>query len=88
MSPGQIFAVDSEKIKKAYQLSFKRDFYCIQIHDTEIACSGVLFNNVYETPFIIPTDKDIQKLDYTLENLVEEFNLDETAQNDMLQSFL
>lgn len=88
LSPGQVFTVDSEKIKEAYQLSFARDFYCIQTHDTEMACNGVLFNNVYETPFVIPTDRDIRKLDFILENLVEEFNLDETAQYDMLQSFL
>ena len=88
LSPGQVFTVDSEKIKEAYQLSFTRDFYCIQTHDTEIACNGVLFNNVYETPFVIPTERDIRKLDFILDNLVEEFDVDETAQYDMLQSFL
>ena len=83
-----MFTVDSEKIKEAYQLSFTRDFYCIQTHDTEISCNGVLFNNIYETPFVNPTEKDIQKLNFILENLVEEFELAETAQYDMLQSFL
>lgn len=88
LSPGQVFTVDSEKIKEAYQLSFSRDFYCIQTHDTEIACNGVLFNNVYETPFVTPTDRDSQKLNFILSNLIEEFELEETAQYDMLQSFL
>jgi len=88
LSPGQVFTVDSEKIKEAYQLSFTRDFYCIQTHDTEIACNGVLFNNVYETPFVAPSKKDAQKLNFILENLIEEFELEETAQYDMLQSFL
>ncbi len=88
LSPGQIFTVDSEKIKEAYQLSFTRDFYCIQTHDTEIACNGVLFNNVYETPFVSPSNKDTNKLNFILENLIEEFELKETAQYDMLQSFL
>ncbi|WP_435261038.1 helix-turn-helix domain-containing protein [Tenacibaculum sp. nBUS_03] len=88
LSPGQVFTVDSEKIKEAYQLSFSRDFYCIQTHDTEIACNGVLFNNVYETPFVSPTHKDTQKLSFILSNLIEEFELEETAQYDMLQSFL
>lgn len=88
LSPGQIFTVDSEKIKEAYQLSFTRDFYCIQTHDTEIACNGVLFNNVYKTPFVAPSEKDTNKLSFILENLIEEFELEETAQYDMLQSFL
>ena len=88
LSPGQVFSVDSEKIKEAYQISFVRDFYCIQTHDAEIACNGVLFNNIYETPFVKPCKKDIQKLSFILENLIEEFKLKETAQYDMLQSYL
>ncbi|CAM1369646.1 Transcriptional regulator, AraC family [Tenacibaculum sediminilitoris] len=88
LSPGQVFSVDSEKIKEAYQLSFTRDFYCIQTHDAEVSCNGVLFNNIYETPFVVPSEKETQKLDFILQNLTEEFELEETAQYDMLQSLL
>lgn len=88
LSPGQVFSVDSEKIKEAYQLSFTRDFYCIQTHDTEVSCNGVLFNNIYETPFVVPSGKEVSKLDFILQNLIEEFELEETAQYDMLQSLL
>lgn len=86
--PGQVFTVDSEEIKEAYRLSFVRDFYCIQTHDKEISCNGVLFNNIYETPFIQLEDKDIKKLDFILSELIEEFKEDEAAQYDMLQSYL
>ncbi|WP_422089772.1 helix-turn-helix domain-containing protein [Tenacibaculum ovolyticum] len=88
LSPGQIFSVDSEKIKEAYQLSFVQDFYCIQAHDAEVACNGVLFNNIYETPFVKPCEKDIQKLSFIIESLVDEFENTETAQYDMLQAYL
>ena len=88
LSPGQVFTVDSEKIKEAYQISFVRDFYCIQTHDAEIACNGILFNNIYETPFVKPCQNDIKKLNFILENLIEEFKLNETAQYDMLQAYL
>jgi len=88
LSPGQVFSVDSEKIKEAYKISFVRDFYCIQTHDAAVACNGVLFNNIYETPFVKPCKKDIVKLDFILENLIEEFQQDETAQYDMLQAYL
>ncbi|TVZ56442.1 transcriptional regulator, AraC family [Lutibacter sp. Hel_I_33_5] len=88
LSPGQVFSVDSEKIKTAYKLSFVRDFYCIQTHDKEVACNGVLFNNIYETPFVKPCAKDTEKLNFILESLIEEFQQNETAQYDMLQSYL
>lgn len=88
LSPGQVFTVDSEQIKTAYKFTFVKDFYCIQTHDKEVACNGVLFNNVYETPFVKPCEKDTKKLQFILESLIEEFQQKETAQYDMLQSYL
>jgi len=88
LSPGQVFTVDSEKIKTAYKLTFARDFYCIQTHDKEVACNGILFNNIYETPFVQPSKIDTQKLQFILESLIEEFQQKETAQYDMLQAYL
>ncbi len=88
LSPGQVFTVDSEQIKEAYRLSFVRDFYCIQTHDKEISCNGVLFNNIYETPFIELDDRDAKKLDFIISELIDEFKQDEAAQYDMLQSYL
>tara|TARA_R110002049_G_scaffold252369_1_gene427635 strand:+ start:527 stop:1366 length:840 start_codon:yes stop_codon:yes gene_type:complete len=88
LSPGQVFTVENEHIKTAYKLSFKRDFYCIQTHDQEVACNGILFNNIYETPFVKPCEKDTKKLSFILESLIEEFQQNETAQYDMLQTYL
>ena len=89
LSPGQVFSVESEKIKEAYKLTFVRDFYCIQAHDKEVACNGILFNNVYETPFVKPCESDTQKLQFILDSLEEEFKREEAAaQYDMLQAYL
>jgi len=57
-------------------------------HDADIACNGVLFNSIYESPFIYPSEKESKKLDFIIDLLVEEFELAETAQYDMLQSYL
>ncbi|MDR6561558.1 MULTISPECIES: helix-turn-helix domain-containing protein [unclassified Arcicella] len=46
-------------------IHFNRDFYCIEIHDQEVACDGILYNNVFEVPFIELDEnqsKDIQKI--------------------------
>lgn len=88
LSPGQVFTVDSEQIKTAYKFTFLKDFYCIQTHDQEVACNGVLFNNIYETPFVKPCKKETKKLQFVLESLIEEFQEEETAQYDMLQAYL
>lgn len=88
LSPGQVFSIEAEQIKEAYQISFNRDFYCIQTHDKEVSCNGVLFNNIYETPFVKPDKTESNKLNLILSNLLEEFQQDDTAQYDMLQAYL
>lgn len=88
LSPGQVFSVDSEEIKEAYKLTFLRDFYCIQTHDKEVACNGVLFNNIYDTPFLQPTEKDTIKLEFIITSLIDELNQSESGQYDMLQAYL
>jgi len=88
LSPGQVFTVDNEQIKTAYKLTFNSHFYCIQTHDQEVACNGILFNNIYETPFVKPCEKDTKKLNFILVSLIEEFQQNETAQYDMLQAYL
>lgn len=88
LSPGQVFSVASEQIKEAYKITFTKDFYCIQTHDQAVACNGVLFNNVYEIPFVKPCKNDTQKLHFIMNSLMEEFQRNEVAQHDMLQAYL
>lgn len=33
-------------------VAFHGDFYCIEYHKKEVACNGLLFNNIYLTPYI------------------------------------
>ncbi|WP_234110859.1 MULTISPECIES: AraC family transcriptional regulator [Chryseobacterium] len=33
-------------------LSFHGDFYCIEYHKKEVACNGLLFNNIYHFPHL------------------------------------
>lgn len=88
LSPNQVFSVDSEKINEAYKISFAQDFYCIHTHDKEVSCNGILFNNIYETPLVVPSANEGLKLEFILKNLIEEFQQESTGQYDMLQSYL
>ncbi len=88
LTPGQVFSITSEEVKRAYMLAFVPDFYCIATHDKEISCNGVLFNNTYETPFVKPQQRVSNQLNRVLENIIDEFEHPDTAQYDLLQSFL
>ena len=50
VSPFQTFQVLDGYATQARVLDFHGDFYCIEFHKQEVACNGVLFNNVYLSP--------------------------------------
>jgi AraC family transcriptional activator of pobA len=50
-TPYQPFMFASNLIK-GIAIYFHSDFFCIHKHQKEVTCNGVLFNNVYQKPFI------------------------------------
>lgn len=51
IGPGQWFRV-KDPVSAGILLSYNRDFYCIEIHDKEVACDGILYHNIFEVPFV------------------------------------
>lgn len=51
-SPFQHFSLQSDQPFEIKKINFHGDFYCIEYHKKEVACNGLLFNNIYSHPFI------------------------------------
>nr|WP_315243640.1 helix-turn-helix domain-containing protein [uncultured Flavobacterium sp.] len=65
INPKVIIKPSETEFRGEQLLHFNRDFYCIEIHDQEVACDGILYNNVFEVPFIQLNESqsaDIQKI--------------------------
>ncbi|MDN3672883.1 helix-turn-helix domain-containing protein [Flavobacterium branchiarum] len=73
-SPYQIIHFDVKKTLKTTRLQFHGDFYCIEYHKKEVACNGLLFNNIYQQPFVNLEKKDFVELDYILGKLILELD--------------
>ncbi|MDB5134353.1 MAG: helix-turn-helix protein, partial [Mucilaginibacter sp.] len=69
-------------------LNFHPDFFCIYRHQKEVACSGVLFNNIYQPPFIRLNDKDVNTFCALIEQMRTEMQNTEMAQYELLVSYL
>jgi AraC family transcriptional regulator, transcriptional activator of pobA len=52
VNPKVVIQPMSTGIQGGELIHFNRDFYCIELHDQEVACDGILYNNVFEVPFI------------------------------------
>ena len=49
-TPQQSIYIKETKPVKYVILQFHSDFYCIEYHRNEVACNGLLFNNIYIEP--------------------------------------
>ncbi|WP_329904978.1 AraC family transcriptional regulator [Porphyromonas pogonae] len=58
--------------------TFHGDFYCIEQHKKEVACNGLLFNNIYLYPHITISNKDYDELQWLLGKIKKE--MEQTAQ--------
>lgn len=56
LSPYQLLQWSAGNEPVVDLLRFHGDFYCIEYHKEEVACNGILFNNIYERPFISVPD--------------------------------
>lgn len=52
MTPFQSMQFKSPAPAHGWMLQFHGDFYCIEFHKEEVACNGLLFNNIFLTPHI------------------------------------
>lgn len=82
INPKVVIQFPNDSISASKLIHFNRDFYCIEIHDKEVACDGILYNNVFEVPFIELTEKDsmiiqelIRQIEFEMEN--EDVNTEE-----------
>lgn len=87
-TPYQPFMLVPNGMMKGKALFFHSDFFCIEKHKKEVACSGVLFNNIYQPPAISITEKDTVEFEQLFEKIRREMENTEIAQYDLLISYL
>ena len=67
---------------------YNRDFYCIQIHDKEVACDGLLFNNIHNMPLVKIPKYEIQFFDNLFVEIKNEFDLNDSSLEEMTRTYL
>ncbi len=88
LSPGQVLVVESETMKSGFQLSFNREFYCVETHGKEIACNGVLFNNVHRATAIPLTQDERFPFQQSIQSMIRELENPGKAHRDILETYL
>jgi AraC-like DNA-binding protein len=67
---------------------FNRAFYCINDHDSEVSCNGILFFGTQDVPIITIPENQLLKFNLLHDIFIEEFSTSDQIQGDMLQMLL
>lgn len=84
----QPFMLSAEADCKGLVLHFHSDFFCIHKHHHEVACNGVLFNNIYKQPYIVLSEEDEGEFLQLIMNIRKELQNPDLAHHELLVSYL
>ncbi|MDO5523576.1 MAG: helix-turn-helix domain-containing protein [Bacteroidia bacterium] len=87
-APYQHFQWKGDKDTPIDVLSFHGDFYCIEYHKKEVACNGLLFNNIYLYPHIQVPDLDRVEVLQLFEKMQREKETAEVFSESILKAYL
>jgi YesN/AraC family two-component response regulator len=87
-SPYQPFMLNQVSDIKGISINFHSDFFCIYKHHQEIACNGVLFNNIYRQPYILLDDRELREFIKIIDQMKEEMKTMAEGQYELLISYL
>ncbi|RZK12762.1 MAG: helix-turn-helix domain-containing protein [Flavobacterium sp.] len=88
VSPNQHLEIKKSGIEEGYFVFYNRDFYCIQIHDEEVACDGLLFNNIHNMPMVLLQSDEIPFFTSIFGQMSDEFGLEDTSREEMIRTYL
>lgn len=87
-APYQPFMLSSFDAIEGKVIHFHPDFFCIMKHHDEVACNGVLFNNIYEPPYVLIDEMARATFNMVLEQMKIEMQNPALAQYELLISYL
>lgn len=88
INTNQYLDIQSANEDKAILIHYNRDFYCIQIHDEEVACDGLLFNNIFENPTVDLRDDELQTISQLFAQISDELNFQDRSSEEMIRTYL
>ncbi len=89
INTNQYLHIHTKGKKEGFLIYYNRDFYCVQIHDSEVACDGLLFNNLHNIPVTaLPGKKDKATVDSLFSMIEKELEEQQPQQEEMLRIYL
>ena len=88
LTPYQPFMFNEKEKLEGVVLNFHPDFFCIHKHNDQVACNGVLFNNIYNPPLLNVEDNAKEEFEMLISLMRNGIQKSDIAQYDLLVSYL
>lgn len=88
LNPGSYISLVNTLDEAHYFVEFNSAFYCLELHDKEISCNGLLFGATPEIPLLKYTKEQAQENVSILKMMLKEFEHNDNTQGDMLRLLL
>ena len=87
-SPYQPFMLQAKENLEGIILNFHPEFFCIYKHQPEIACNGILFNNIFKPPYVTVDEASKTVFEMVIHQIKTEMHNPELAQYELLVAYL
>ncbi len=87
-SPYQPYMFAATQPAKGIAIYFHPDFFCIYKHHPEVSCHGMLYNNLYQAPFVSVGEAAAATFQMLCEQIKAEMQHPDLAQYELLVSYL
>jgi len=87
-SPYQPYMFSAKEPIRGIAIYFHSEFFCIFKHHKEISCNGVLYNNIYNPPFVNVDAPSAATFQMLCEQIKNEMQNTDLAQYELLVSYL
>src|SRR5690606_38598159 len=88
LSPYQHLSWRVASIASATRVRFHGDFYCIEFHKEEVACNGLLFNNIYLQPCVTVNNDVYQEIELIIHKMHAEFSANAPFPESVIKAYL
>ncbi|MES2690969.1 MAG: AraC family transcriptional regulator [Bacteroidota bacterium] len=84
----QPFKINATETLTGSVIQFATDFFCIDHNHSEVGCQGLLFNNVYDSPYIRLNAGIEKELNELLGKITTEFNSQSKPDPELISTYI
>ncbi|QZT37023.1 helix-turn-helix domain-containing protein [Halosquirtibacter xylanolyticus] len=88
LTPGGYLKSVDCKDENHFIIDFNQMFYCLELHDADLSCNGLLFGALPSLPILDICSSQIQPFRILIESFLAEFQSPDANQGDMLRLLL